>query len=84
MILHARKQKHGKRGLPWLMFLHGFLAITGQKMANGRACRLPRLYVDLPQVVTSMDLMCHRLINKETLVKTTYLTSGWWVLSDGK
>ena len=48
MILHAQA-KHGKPGLPWLVFLHGFSGDCHEWQEVGEAfADYSRLYVDLP------------------------------------
>ncbi|WDC08027.1 2-succinyl-6-hydroxy-2,4-cyclohexadiene-1-carboxylate synthase [Escherichia albertii] len=48
MILHAQA-KHGKPGLPWLVFLHGFSGDCREWQETGEAfADYSRLYVDLP------------------------------------
>ncbi|EFA8886542.1 alpha/beta fold hydrolase, partial [Escherichia coli] len=48
MILHAQA-KHGKPGLPWLVFLHGFSGDCLEWQEVGEAfADYSRLYVDLP------------------------------------
>ena len=48
MILHAQA-KHGKPGLPWLVFLHGFSGDCREWQEVGEAFTdYSRLYVDLP------------------------------------
>ncbi|EPS0353222.1 alpha/beta fold hydrolase, partial [Shigella boydii] len=48
MILHAQA-KHGKLGLPWLVFLHGFSGDCHEWQEVGEAfADYSRLYVDLP------------------------------------
>ncbi|MEL9081799.1 alpha/beta fold hydrolase, partial [Escherichia coli] len=48
MILHAQA-KHGKPGLPWLVFLHGFSGDCHEWQEVGEVfADYSRLYVDLP------------------------------------
>lgn len=48
MILHAQA-KHGKPGLPWLVFLHGFSGDCHEWQEVGEVfANYSRLYVDLP------------------------------------
>lgn len=90
MILHAQA-KHGKPGLPWLVFLHGFSGDCHEWQEVGEAfADYSRLYVDLPVTVVqrrsaSMDLMMSPTYCVKRWLVTTSLTSGWWGtrLADG-
>ncbi len=90
MILHAQA-KHGKPGLPWLVFLHGFSGDCHEWQEVGEAfADYSRLYVDLPghggsAQLASMDLMMSPAYCVKLLLVTTSLTSGWWGtrLADG-
>ncbi|VFS17369.1 acyl-CoA thioester hydrolase [Escherichia coli] len=90
MILHAQA-KHGKPGLPWLVFLHGFSGDCHEWQEVGEAfADYSRLYVDLPGHGGSATISVDGFDDvtaycvKRWLV-TTYLTSGWWGtrLADG-
>ena len=78
--------KHGKPGLPWLVFLHGFLAIAmnGKKWARRlpttRGCMLISQVTVVQRRSASMDLMMSPAYCVKTLVKLRQhrLTSGWW------
>lgn len=90
MILHAQA-KHGKPGLPWLVFLHGFSGDCHEWQEVGEAfADYSRLYVDLLVMVVrrrlaSMDLMMSPTYCVKPWLVTTSLTSGWWGtrLADG-
>lgn len=90
MILHAQA-KHGKPGLPWLVFLHGFSGDCHEWQEVGEAfADYSRLYVDLQVTVVrrqlaSMDLMMSPAYCVKLWLVTTSLTSGWWGtrLADG-
>ncbi len=92
MILHAQA-KHGKPGLPWLVFLHGFSGDCHEWQEVGEVfADYSRLYVDLPGVTVDSRRRLASigfddvtdLLRKPWLV-TTSLTSGWWGtrLADG-
>ena len=89
MILHAQA-KHGKPGLPWLVFLHGFSGDCHEWQEVGEAfADYSRLYVDLPghggSAAISVDLMMSPTYCVKPWLVTTSLTSGWWGtrLADG-
>lgn len=90
MILHAQA-KHGKPGLPRLVFLHGFSGDCHEWQEVGEVfANYSRLYVDLPVTVVrrrfaSMDLMMSPAYCAKLWLVTTSLTSGWWGtrLADG-
>lgn len=90
MILHAQA-KHGKPGLPWLVFLHGFSGDCHEWQEVGEAfADYSRLYVDLQVMVVrrrlaSMDLMMSPTYCVKPWLVTTSLTFGWWGtrLADG-
>lgn len=81
MILHAQA-KHGKPGLPWLVFLHGFSGDCHEWQEVGEAfADYSRLYVDLQVMVVrrrlaSMDLMMSPTYCVKPWLVTTSLTSG--------
>ena len=78
MILHAQA-KHGKPGLPWLVFLHGFSGDCHEWQEVGEAfADFTRLYDDLPghdcSTKISVDgfddvtnLMCKMLVSYNIL-----------------
>ena len=90
MILHAQA-KHGKPGLPWLVFLHGFSGDCHEWQEVGEAfADYSRLYVDLPghggsAAISVDDLMMSPTYCVKPWLVTTSLTSGWWGtrLADG-
>ena len=83
MILHAQA-KHGKSGLPWLVFLHGFSGDCREWQETGEAfADYSRLYVDLPGhggsgQLALMVLRMSLVYCVKPLLVTISLITGWW------
>lgn len=67
MILHAQA-KHGKPGLPWLVFLHGFpaIAMNGKKWAR----RLPTTHGCM--LISQVTVVRRRLASMDLMMSPTY------------